>query len=204
MAEIMKVLKEFFTDDEWPYQLMEDPQVVRTGFRGDNGQWVCFVRVIEELDRLVFYSVLPVHASEEKLGIMAEFVTRANFGLLIGNFEMDYTDGELRYKTSVDVEGNKIGIAMVRNLAYANVLTVDDYLPGIMNVLFSEMTPEEAVARIEAVDEEATVAGDNEEVIKQVEKKEEKPKNNSGPKKQTVAKKATTTKKKIATPKKDN
>lgn len=30
----------------------------------------------------------------------AEFLTRANYGLVFGNFEMDMHDGEIRYKPS--------------------------------------------------------------------------------------------------------
>jgi len=33
-----------------------------------------------------------------------EFLTRANYGLNIGNFEMDFQDGEIRFKTAIDVE----------------------------------------------------------------------------------------------------
>ena len=46
------------------------------------------------------------HARPEEMRVpMAEFLTRANYGLRIGNFEMDFEDGEVRYKSSVDFEG---------------------------------------------------------------------------------------------------
>jgi len=43
-----------------------------------------------------------------------KFLTRANYGMMIGNFEMDFTDGEIRYKTSIDVEGDKLSSALIK------------------------------------------------------------------------------------------
>ncbi|MDJ1171766.1 hypothetical protein PMG71_20260 [Roseofilum sp. BLCC_M154] len=34
---------------------------------------------------------------------MAEFLTKANYGMILGDFELDLTDGELRDKTSIGV-----------------------------------------------------------------------------------------------------
>ena len=80
---------------------------------------------------------------------MAEFLTRANYGLIIGNFEMDLTDGEVRYKTGIDVEGDRLSAALVKNLVYANVLTMDQYLPGIMRLIYADVSPAEAIVQVE-------------------------------------------------------
>ncbi len=47
---------------------------------------------------------------------VAEFITRANFGIVIGNFEIDFSDGEIRYKTSIDVEGDRPSFALIKRL----------------------------------------------------------------------------------------
>jgi hypothetical protein len=49
---------------------------------------------------------------------VAEFLTRANSGMVIGNFELDFADGEIRYKTSIDVEGDKLSYAIIKRLVY--------------------------------------------------------------------------------------
>ena len=83
---------------------------------------------------------------------MAEFITRANFGMIIGNFELDYSDGEIRYKTSVDVEEVEVTDPLVRHLIYANVLTMDKYFPGLMRVLYGGISPVEAIEEVEAAE----------------------------------------------------
>jgi hypothetical protein len=66
---------------------------------------------------------------------VAEYLTRANYGLILGNFGLDYTDCEIRYKTSIDVEGDHLAPALIRNLVYTNVTMMDQYLPGILAIL---------------------------------------------------------------------
>jgi hypothetical protein len=105
--------------------------------------------VAEEQDRVVFYSVAPKETPPDRRLAMAAFLTRANYGMLIGNFEMDFADGEVRYKTSIDVEGDRLSTALMQQIVYANVRTMDRYLPGIYQIMETAQTPEEVIAQIE-------------------------------------------------------
>ena len=80
---------------------------------------------------------------------IAEFITRANYGLVLGAFEMDFSDGEIRYRSGVGVEGEELTHAYIRPIVYANVLTMDKYLSGIMKVIYGDTTPESAVEQVE-------------------------------------------------------
>jgi hypothetical protein len=80
---------------------------------------------------------------------VAEYLTRANYGLYIGNFEMDYTDGEIRYKSSIDVENTELVPAVIHNVVYPSVYMMDCYLPGIMEVIYANAVPAEAIKKIE-------------------------------------------------------
>jgi hypothetical protein len=64
-----------------------------------------------------------------------EFITRANYGINIGDFEMDLDDGEIRFKISMDVEAGVLSNIMVRNMMVAAYTTVDRFFPGLMSVL---------------------------------------------------------------------
>ena len=81
--------------------------------------------------------------------MVAEFITRANYGLKVGNFEMDMDDGEARFKTSIDVEKSELTRMLVSNLVYINVWTMDRYLPGILSVAYGSETPRQAINKIE-------------------------------------------------------
>jgi hypothetical protein len=90
-----------------------------------------------------------VKVPEYKRYNVAAFITMINYGIIIGNFEMNFYDGEIRYKTSLDVEGTQLSSTLVKHLVYSNVTTMDKYLPGIMSVIFGNLSPEEVISRIE-------------------------------------------------------
>jgi len=138
----------FLTEDDWSFTRINN-SVVRLSFSGDNGTWTCFARVYEDNEQLIFYSLSPIEASKNKRSEIAELLTRANYGMIIGNFEMDYSDGEIRYKTSIDVEGSQLDNALIKRLLYTNLLMMDKYLPAIEAVINGEQTPEEAIDRVE-------------------------------------------------------
>lgn len=150
MSSLFDVVKNFVEEDDWPHQQIEDRPILRTGFSSDAGQWACYAHVREEQEQFVFYSVFPFAIPAEKRPAITEYITRANYGLLLGNFEMDLDDGDLRYKTSIDVEGAELTPALVRSLMYANVMTMSSYFPGLMNLLYSDISPTEAIAKAEA------------------------------------------------------
>jgi hypothetical protein len=146
---IFETVLKFFEEDGWRFSKIEDKDVLRMGYSGKNISMRCFAEADEEHQHFFFYSLLEFHAPEEKRQEIAEFITRANYGLKLGNFEMDYFDGEIRFKTSVDVEGGELTTDMINAQVYANVRTMDKFGPGIMAVLYGDVSPAAALARIE-------------------------------------------------------
>jgi hypothetical protein len=155
MAAMLDIAISFFEEDDWTFTQFEGQPILQLGFRGESGQWNCYAQAREEQAQFLFYSVCPVNAPEERRPAVAEFVTRANYGLFIGNFELDLDDGEIRYKTSIDVEGDRLSPALVQQLVYANIFTMDRYLPGIMRVIYGDASPMEAIAQVEGERESA-------------------------------------------------
>jgi hypothetical protein len=150
MGRLLDAMVGFFRADDWNFTEVEGKDVLRMGFSGDNGQWTCFAQAREQQEQFVFYSICPVKAPEEKRPAVAELLTRANYGLVVGNFELDYSDGEVRYKTSIAAkEGETLTPGLIKHAVYANVLTMDRYLPGIMSVLYSDVSPADAIAKVE-------------------------------------------------------
>lgn len=149
MGKIIEAMQKFLQEDEWPFTEMEGKTILRTGFSGKNGKWTCFAQAREDQQQLIFYSVCPNAAPEDKRIPAMEFITQANYELVIGNFEMDLRDGEIRYKTSIDVEGDELTSALIRQIVYYNVMTMNKYLPGLMSVLYANVTPDQAIRQIE-------------------------------------------------------
>jgi hypothetical protein len=147
--KILQVVKDFLDSDGWKYTQIEGKTIFKLGFKGKSGTWNCFAQSKEEKEQFIFYSVLLNHVPENRRGAAAEYITRANYGLSLGNFEMDYSDGEVRYKIGVDVEGGCLTETMVKNMIYSNIITVDRYLPGLNEVVYGNIIPALAIQQSE-------------------------------------------------------
>jgi hypothetical protein len=149
MGQLFEAVVDYLNEDDWKYNVVKDDTALVLSFRGRSGSWQCFANVDEERHWFSFFSILPSNVPEDKRPTIAEFLTRANYGLVIGNFEMDYNDGEVRYKTSIDVEGGELSPKMIENMMQANLMTMDRYFPGLMSVLYGGRDPAESIADIE-------------------------------------------------------
>jgi hypothetical protein len=112
-------------------------------------EWGCLALADEQSEQVIFYSVvLESVAAEHRLEVM-KFVTLANYGMQVGNFELDLEDGEVRFKTSIDVENEDLSEGLLRNMVELNVLMMGLYYDGLLAVMRGGMTAEEAIAEVE-------------------------------------------------------
>lgn len=98
------------------------------------------------------YATAPVGADESDktmMASMAEFICRANYGLKDGNYEMDFRDGEIRYKIFADCSGITPTQEMVKNSLYHPASMFHLYGDGILGIIFEGMSAEEALNRCE-------------------------------------------------------
>jgi hypothetical protein len=142
-------LGQFLEDDGWHPRQLEERTAYRTGFAGQNSQMACYAQVVVEQELFLFYALAPFNVPEDARIAVAEFITRANYGMRIGNFELDFRDGEVRYKSSLDFEGTTLTPALIKHAIYPAVLTMDRYMPGLMGVAHGGKSPAEAIAEIE-------------------------------------------------------
>lgn len=114
----------------------------------------CMLQSLQRLGREIgiFYSVLPQFVPEERRREVAEFLMRANHGLVVGNFEMSFDSGEVRYKTNIISAPEGLDDALMEALLHTNISTHDRYVPGMMQVIYGGVDPVEACKRIEIGD----------------------------------------------------
>jgi hypothetical protein len=147
--QAFELLSSYLDSDEWFPRRIEGKYAYSMSYSGKNGDLRCYAIVRVDLEEFLFYAVAPVKVPEEIRMAVAEYLTRANYGLRIGNFELDYSDGEVRYKSSLDFEGQSLTADLIRNAIYPAVHTMDRYLPGLLRVSFGGATPHEAIEEVE-------------------------------------------------------
>lgn len=164
-ASLVDLTRMWMEGDGWhPEQHSSREDTLASGFNGDNGSFRVYVQVREELKQFFAYVLYPDNVPEDLRQRVADFITRANYGMRIGNFEMDFDDGEVRYKSSFDFENERLTGNLIKNALYPAATTLDRYAPGLKAIVEERVTAKEAIAMIEdgdssSADSSGTSAG---------------------------------------------
>lgn len=107
--------------------------------------------IIDVMDKgYITYAVLSNKVSRDYILNVAEYLHRANFGLLYGNFELDYNDGEIRYKISTDCEdANTITNRQIDKSILLPCIMFEKYGSGIIRLMLDMGNPEELIKEAE-------------------------------------------------------
>lgn len=102
----------------------------------------------DEDQTVIAYAVSAQRVPADKRASVMELVTRINFGLVIGGFELDLDDGELRFRASVDLEGAPRDATLMKNVVFAAAATYARYQPSLVEVV-SGAPARDALAKID-------------------------------------------------------
>lgn len=142
MARLITALETFLKNDDWNYT--NDNNVIKLKVNGKNGTYQgCFI--VEE-QRVRFYFLIPFNVPADKRLAVSEYICRANYGLPVGNLEMDMNDGEVRCKTSLLWSESYLpSEEMFHEMIYLNLAVLERYFPGINAVIYGGIKPAKAV-----------------------------------------------------------
>jgi hypothetical protein len=147
-SSLIESVAAFLSQQGWTFEQSSEQMLV-FGYRGEHGEWLCYALCRPELAQCLFFSVAPMAAPEVLRPAVAEFVTRANWGMVLGNFELDYRDGEIRFKTSIQVNETALTSSLLHPLIFGNLAAMDRYFPGLQAVIGLQQTPSEAISAVE-------------------------------------------------------
>lgn len=122
---------------------------------GDSWPWALLLVLRNETQQMIFYAARPDEVPTERLGAVINAITLANFGLVAGNFELDLSDGELRFKIGAELDGTTLSdadlSAVVERHAAILAATLQRYVAAIEEVI-EGADPAEAIGAAEQED----------------------------------------------------
>ena len=123
--------------------------VLATSYQGENGTYTCHAYVLGEtpgsdLVVIVFQSTSPVNIPPHKRVAVAEYLTRVNWSSVLGTFSMDFDEGEIRCRSSLVTNSVPPVAGYIRKLVIHNVVTMDQYFPALMAIIYSGVAPQQA------------------------------------------------------------
>jgi len=138
------VVLEFFRGENLTV-VTSDDGFMRITMPSERGPVSCALRADEGTGVVVFYSLCPIEVPAERMSAALELVARLNAGHVLGNLELDVDTGAIRFKTSIDVEGEALNEGLFANLVYANVASLEQMLPAITAVVIEQKSPRDAM-----------------------------------------------------------
>ena len=150
---IRRAIERFLTADDWRYTVNEEKELIRMGVN-INSKLKETTLIIDLRDEFyIVYATINVEADDECREAGAEFLTRANYGMRWGNFELDMNDGEIRYKVLVDCGDDCDCLptnSVIKNSIYIPAQMMQKYGNALLAVMYGFKTPKEAVEEAEA------------------------------------------------------
>lgn len=151
MAFDLKQIAKYYKEDmELNFALEEENHRIRFSMDTEAMKEVRFMAYQENPHTMLFLTYLPMKINEDKRAEVSEYLTRANYGLHVGNFEMDMRDGEVRYKTTGVCDTDTMpSLDVIRRLTYIGFSMFDRYVPSLMSIVYGNKTPDEAIVEAE-------------------------------------------------------
>ena len=149
--DLIDRVRDYMDKDDWKYEYVEDRALIRAGVNLKCKLQSVKMYISFNDNGYTVVSVPPMKADEATRANVMEYITRANYGLRNGNFEMDVNDGEVRYKIYTNAKGlGKVGEAIIEDSIMIPPLMFDKYGNGMAAIMFGFSDPKTEIEKAEA------------------------------------------------------
>ncbi len=137
----------FLDNGDWHYTYDEEKGIIRMGVNLKGKMQRCKIFITIGQAHYTVYALPDFNINEKCRMRVAEYLTRANYNLRFGNFELNLDDGDIRYKMAVDCENEEAPVlsdAVIARSIYIPPRMLDQYGDGLLSVMFGNTSPKEA------------------------------------------------------------
>jgi hypothetical protein len=144
MTDLLGAAITFLETDGWRFATNSEGQWVSMNYSGKAGSWLTWFQ--DRGSVLIAYADLPVIVPDPRRLQVAEFITYVNEGLGVGNFELAFETGRVRYKNGFYAPDGDLSPTIARNLFQVCNWTMNDYYASLMSLVFGTQTATSAYA----------------------------------------------------------
>ena len=111
---MIQQLRQYLANNNWKYvSPTTDEDIFLFSLETENTQYSCLISIDENEGKFALYMTFPNKVPKKKRTLIASALTILNFGLFLGNFEMDFDDGEIRYKIHMYFKNLEVPIDII-------------------------------------------------------------------------------------------
>ena len=151
MSDHLQLAAAFFGRCNWPHTAIDKPRAIEVSHGWSAVPFKSRAYLKGGGPIFVYDSLCLERVAANRRMAVAEYITRVNGRMLVGAFELDWEEGECRFRTSIDLQGQPLNDALLSAVVYPNHQAMIDWLPHLMSVIAGESEAEEAF--IEARDQ---------------------------------------------------
>lgn len=149
--DLINEVRDYLDDNNWNYEYEDDRQLIRTGVNLKCKLQSVKMYITFNDNGYTVIAVPAMKADEASKTNVMEYITRANYGLRNGNFEMDVNDGEVRYKVYTNAKGlSGVGTDIIEDSIMIPPLMFDKYGNGMAAIMFGFSDPKTEIEKAEA------------------------------------------------------
>ena len=150
--QIVDALRDWLDSDDWHYEYDAEHHLIRAGINLD-----CKLRnarifiPIREDGSYIVNVVSPISGDPKNMDELVKYVAMANYGLANGNFDIDVSDGEVRYKTYVNCKDlETLPAQIIKDSIYVGWCMMDRYGNGLAALAMGFSDVETEIKKAEA------------------------------------------------------
>lgn len=150
----LKEIERWLIENRWTYRNRNEAGIIEMDMSLQCELKHCQVIVWMKGDDCFVMGRIPIKVEESARTRVAEYLCRVNYSLFTGHFDLNYDDGEIRYKTflkknNTDQEQQRINI---EEALVDPAVMFDVYGPGLLKVWREESTPAEVMENINEIE----------------------------------------------------
>ena len=145
---VFKNLCERLDEIKWNFERNEEDLQIECTAQGDDLPISLRIAVDEEREIITLLSQLPYTTPEKRRAMMAVAVSKANNGMIDGNFDFDLMSGNIVFRLTSSYRESLIDKEVFTYLLSCACYTVDEYNDKFLFVAKNDMTVEEILKYI--------------------------------------------------------
>ena len=146
MGALTDIVKNYFEANEGKYeQNSEHKGMFIAGVETDSGDFEVLVPAEDSDKQLTCFGICLDEVPEDRRSDVAEYIIRVNNNLMNAVFDMDYDDGDVRVRSSMNFADAQPTADAVALLLHGAISSADVYYPGLQTVIDGEAAPEDAL-----------------------------------------------------------
>lgn len=142
-------MAEYLNSKDWKYETTKQKGVITLSASLKSKLSSCRGVISVSETEIQSLTACPIKASRDVYGSVVEFLTRANYGLRIGKFEFDYSDGEIRYQCCLLCYETVPSLEDVQRCVTMGFLMFNKYGDALVKNLMGFGSPEADIKEIE-------------------------------------------------------